>query len=363
MKNSFGNYVSVTLFGESHGSEIGCVIDSVAPGIEINEDEIALALAQRRPSGDYSTARRESDPFRIVSGVKDGFTEGTPLALLIPNSDQHSADYPDDAPARPGHADFAAREKYHGFEDRRGGGHFSGRLTAALVAAGAILNSALRQKGIVIGTHILRLAGLSDRPFSDPEREIPRLMNTPFPLLDETKREAMTAAILAAKEEGDSVGGILETCVVGMPSGVGEPWFDSMESCLAHALFSIPAVKGVQFGLGFGVADRKGSEVNDAFFVENNTVKTRTNHNGGINGGITNGMPLVFSLAVKPTPTIRRPQESVRIDSLESVTVASGGRHDPCIVHRAASVVNAVTAIVLYDSLTGRYGTDWFTEQ
>ena len=251
MKNTFGNQLSVTLFGESHGHEIGAVLDGIAPGISVDEEFIRRRLALRRPAGDgLSTARAEGDPFRIVSGVFEGKTTGTPLCLLIPNGDTHSRDY-NRGMARPGHADYTAECKYHGFQDYRGGGHFSGRLTAPLVAVGAILLSALAKKGITVGTHIASLAGIPDRPLSaDPTADLNRLNETQFPVLDEAAAGRMKEAIRSAAADGDSVGGILETAAVGMPAGVGEPWFDTVESLLSHALFGIPAVKGVEFGAG-----------------------------------------------------------------------------------------------------------------
>lgn len=361
MKNTFGNHISVTLFGESHGSSIGAVIDGLAPGIPVDETYVAAMLSRRRPSGSISTARQEPDPFVIESGVFEGHTTGTPVCIRIPNTDTRLCDYTRmDFKARPGHADYTARCKYHGYEDFRGGGHFSGRLTAALVAAGALVIPALERKGIYIATHISRLAGLNDRPFNDLSKDTACLHNTFFPVLDNTVAEPMQARILSAKAEGDSVGGVLETVVVGMPAGVGEPWFDTVESLLSHALFSIPAVKGVEFGDGFALADMTGSAANDALrMVDGGHVVTETNHNGGVNGGITNGMPLLFRCVVKPTPTINRTQDTVSLATGLNVELQAAGRHDPCIVHRAAVVVDCVTALVLCDMLSDRFGTDW----
>ena len=356
MKNTFGNAVSITLFGESHGPSIGIVLDGLAPGLFVDEAVIAEMLTRRRPSGDISTARQEQDAFVIESGVYNGKTTGTPICIRSPNVDTQSADYDvKDRLARPGHADMAANYKYHGYEDYRGGGHFSGRITAALVAAAGIVMPALEKKGIRIGTHIRRLAGVEDRSFENVADDIARLQ-IEFPVLDGSVKEAMQQRVLEAKADGDSVGGVLETAVCGVPAGVGEPWFDTVESVLSHALFSIPAVKGVEFGDGFAMADMRGSEANDAWCVGPVTV---TNHNGGINGGVTNGMPIVFRCAVKPTPTIAKEQDSVSIATGSEGKLTAKGRHDPCIVHRAAVVVDAVTALVLCDMLTGHYGTDW----
>ena len=358
MKNTLGTSVSVTLFGESHGAKIGAVLDGLAPGIPVDEALIAAQLEKRRPAGAISTARRERDAFEIVSGVFEGKTTGTPLAILIPNEDIRSGDYTRGA-LRPGHADYTAHVKYHGFEDYRGGGHFSGRITAALTAAGAVAIGALRGKGIEIGTHILKCAGIRDADFTDPDREIPRLNEMNFAVLDSAKGEAMRGAIEAAAKSGDSVGGVLETVVTGLPAGVGEPWFDTLESMLAHALFAIPAVKGVEFGGGFALADMMGSEANDAFALRDGRIVTKTNHNGGINGGISNGMPVCFRCAVKPTPSIALPQDSVDAEGTREETLALKGRHDPAIVHRARVVADSVAALVLCDALALRYGTDW----
>lgn len=360
MKNTFGNNISLTLFGESHGAMIGCVLDGLAPGLEVNEDSIRCQLSLRRPAGGIGTTRVETDQFQIVSGLKDGKTSGTPLCILIPNADVIEKDYVNlKNIARPGHADYAAYVKYHGFADGRGGGHQSGRLTAPIVAAGAILLDALRKKGVVIGTHIVRLAGISDRRFNDLQADLPLLNSRRFAVLDESAGKQMKAAILAAKQDGDSVGGILETAVYGLPAGLGEPWFDTLEGLLSHALFSIPAIKGVEFGEGFAMADLRGSAANDAFRVEDGKVVTATNRNGGINGGISNGMPLVFRCAVKPTPSIARPQQTVDYVNLTAREIQIQGRHDPAIVPRARVVVDSLSALVLADLLAAHFGTDW----
>lgn len=358
MKNTFGQSVAVTLFGESHGSEVGAVLDGLAPGLLIDEDFIRHQLSLRRPQGKISTARVEADEFRIVSGVFEGRTTGTPLCILIPNINTKSKDYTKGLP-RPGHADYTAECKYHGFQDYRGGGHFSGRITAALVAAGAIAISALRQNGILIGTHISRLASVEDRAFGDYLADIEALGDASFPVLDTVRGAEMKRRIEEAASEGDSVGGVLETAVIGLPSGIGEPWFDTVESVLSHALFSVPAVKGVEFGDGFALSDMRGSEANDGLRMENGRVITVTNHNGGINGGITNGMPVIFRCAVKPTPSIFIEQESVDLKAKQNATLSLQGRHDPAIVHRARVVVDSVTALVLCDLLALRFGTDF----
>lgn len=365
VKNTFGSSVTVTIFGESHGAELGVVIDGLAPGIPVSEAFIAHQLDLRRPSGKISTARQEADPFRIVSGVFQERTTGTPLTILIPNTSQHSKDYAATrALARPGHADYTAFAKYHGFEDYRGGGHFSGRVTAPLVAAGALCLQALQAKDVFIGTHVLQCGSARDTALSKDEEVLKQqlldLDQRVFATLNEHAAEEMRAEIEAAAAHHDSIGGVLETAVVGLPAGVGEPWFDSIESVLSHGLFSIPAVKGVQFGAGFDLSCGTGSQFNDAFrMAEGGRVVTETNNNGGINGGISNGMPLLFRCAVKPTPSIFQPQETVDFLHGQNATLQIQGRHDPAIIHRARVVVDSVVAIALCDLLSLRYGTDW----
>ena len=338
MKNTIGNSLTITLFGESHGKAIGAVIDGIASGIEVDEEYIASQLTRRRPKDALSTPRQEKDEFSILSGVFEGYTTGTPICITIPNADTHSSDYGEmQYKMRPSHADFTANCRYNGFQDYRGGGHFSGRITAALVAAGALVLPALNKKGIHINANILSIAG-------------------------ETTEEKRNEKILSAKADGDSVGGVLETAVTGVPAGVGEPWFDTVEGMLSHAIFSIPAVKGIEFGLGFDFADKTGSEVNDQMYVDGDTVKCYTNNNGGVLGGITNGMPIVFRAVIKPTPTIGKEQKTVDINTMTDTTLAARGRHDPCIVHRAAVVVESVTALVIADMLTSKYGTDWLAK-
>lgn len=360
MKNTFGNSVAITLFGESHGEYIGAVLDGLAPGIEVDKEYIAYMLTLRRPDGKISTPRKEKDEFRIVSGVVNKKTTGTPITILIPNENTNSSDYAQlTTVARPSHADYTAQCKYHGFQDSRGGGHFSGRITAALVAAGAICKAALEQKKIFIGTHVKRCGGVSDRDFGDLKSDIQLLGEKTFAVLDESCEEKMKDRILKAASEGDSVGGILETAVVGIPEGVGEPWFDSAESLLSHMMFSIPAVKGIEFGAGFEIAGMNGSSANDPFMIEDGKIVTEKNNNGGINGGITNGMPIVFRTAIKPTPTIFKPQNTVDFQNMTETVINPKGRHDPAIIHRARVVQDAATAIVLCDMLAMRFGTDW----
>lgn len=363
MKNTFGSSVAVTIFGESHGNMIGAVLDGLAPGIDVDENFIASQMELRKSVGSLSTARREADEVKIVSGVFNGKTTGTPITLIIENKDTRSKDYGKLAyKARPGHADYTAQMKYHGFQDFRGGGHFSGRITAGLVAAGAVAINALRKKGIYIGTHIFSCAGVFDRDFINLKDDINTLNSLDFAVLDENAKNEMMQKIEQAKRNGDSVGGRLETAVIGLPSGVGEPWFDTIESVLAHILFSVPAVKGVEFGDGFEIAEKYGSTANDEYYSENGSVCTKTNHNGGILGGITNGMPVLFRTAVKPTPSIYKEQNTVDLNTMQETTLQIKGRHDPAIVHRARVVIDSVTALVLCDQLALRYGTDWLAE-
>ena len=364
VKNVFGNSITLSLFGESHGEQIGVVIDGLAPGLDVDLDFMRKQLNLRKPHGKISTQRVETDEPHIVSGVFEGKTTGTPICILFENNNTKSKDYSKIKDMmRPGHADYTAIQKYHGFADYRGGGHFSGRITTPVVAAGAILIDALKKKGIQIGTHIKQCGMIQDKPFTNYEEEIPKVNELLFPVLDGKAAEEMHVYMEAAANEGDSVGGILETVVTGIPSGVGEPWFDSMESVLAHGMFSIPAVKGVEFGKGFAFAKMKGSEANDPFEMKDGKVQTKTNNNGGINGGITNGMPILFNTVIKPTPSIYKEQETVDINKMENVSYQIQGRHDPAIIHRARVVVDSMTAIVIADMLALRYGTDWLYEE
>lgn len=366
MNNTFGRYLTVTLFGESHGPAVGAVIDGLPAGVKIDEEYIRGQMEKRKSVSAVSTPRREADIPEFLSGVKNGYSEGTPIALVIRSSNIHRGDYAslEDIP-RPGHADYTGRIKYSGYEDRSGGGHFSGRLTAPLTAAGAVCLHMLEEKGILIGTHILEAAGVRDRAFSEAnlEEDI-RLSNGKlFAVLDDRAEQEMLEKLKRIAAEGDSAGGILETAVCGLEAGLGEPFFDSAESLLAHAMFSIPAVKGISFGAGFGFAPMKGSEANDPFSVKDGKVITLTNNNGGINGGITNGMPVLFQTAVKPTPSVSLPQRSVNMKTGEETEIRISGRHDPAVIHRARVVADSMTAIVLADLLLQRHGQLWFQEK
>lgn len=363
MKNTFGNSLTVTIFGESHGVEIGATLDGIAPGIKIDYDYINQALKVRRPYGSISTARIEPDEISIVSGIYNGYTTGTPLTLLIKNTNTNSSDYEKLAHTpRPGHADYTADCKYHGFQDYRGGGHFSGRITAPLVAVGAILRSALEKKGIKIASHISNLHGITDRKIEN-DSDIDVLKFKDFPVLDENAESKMKSEIERYAKEGDSVGGILESLITGIDAGVGEPFFDSMESVISHMLFSIPGIKGVEFGSGFLCADMLGSEFNDPFALDNGKIITLTNNSGGINGGITNGMPITVRSAVRPTPSVFKEQKTVDLANNSPIDLKISGRHDPAIIHRVRAVVDNALAIVIADMLITRYGTDFLSEK
>ena len=362
MKNSIGTSVILTVFGESHGPAVGVVLDGLAPGLPVDENRIAESLARRRPCGPADTARVERDDFRIVSGVYQGRTTGTPLTILIPNENVRSGDYAAfEHIARPSHADYAAQQKYHGFQDPRGGGHFSGRITAGIVAAGAICRQALEAKGICVATHILRLGDVEDAPFTDVASEAARIETKRFPLILDLEERA-EAVILAAKAERDSVGGVIQTGIGGLPAGLGEPWFDSLEGVLARAVFAIGGIKGVEFGDGFGLAGLRGSRANDPFRLRDGRVVTETNRSGGVNGGITNGMPVIFNMAVKPTPSISRVQRTVDFVEGKEVELELAGRHDPAIIRRICPVVTALVSVVLCDQLALRYGTDYLAQ-
>ena len=361
MKSVIGKNITLALYGESHGESIGVVVDGMPAGVKIDTDFISAQLDKRKPKGKISTQRHEADKFRITSGVFNGFSTGTPIHITIENNTQRSGDYQPQFP-RPSHADYAAHVKYNGFEDYRGGGHFSGRITAPLVAAGAIAIDVLKNKGITIGTHIKKCQHIEDREFAGYAEDIAICNSKYFATLDESVGTAMQQHIEAVGAQMDSVGGVLETCVFGLPAGVGEPYFNSLESVLSHYMFSIGGVKGIEFGKGFGFADCLGSTANDGFETDGKNVYTTTNNNGGINGGISNGMPVIFRVAVKPTPSIFQPQNTVNLETMENTQLEIKGRHDPAIFHRARVVVDSLTALALLDLLVQRYGERWLRE-
>lgn len=359
MSGIWGNNLKISIFGESHGNAIGINIDGLPAGIELDLDKIDKEMKRRAPGkSSISTSRNESDIPEILSGYFDGKTTGTPLCAIIRNSDTRSKDYGEVKNLmRPGHADYTGHIKYSGFNDYRGGGHFSGRITAPLVFCGAICKQILSKEGIEIGAHIKKIKNIEDKGFNYVDisrQELLNLQNLELPLLDLSKEEAIKNTILDAKNQGDSVGGIIECAVVGIDVGVGNPFFDSVESTLSHLLFSVPAIKGVEFGLGFDITDMYGSQSNDEMCYDGDTIKSKTNNNGGIVGGITTGMPIIFKVAIKPTPSISKQQNTVNIKDKKNDVLAIKGRHDPCIVQRAIPVIEAVTAIGIFDLMKGR---------
>lgn len=362
MSSEFGKVLKVSVFGQSHGAAVGVVIDGLPAGEELDLEELQRFLDRRRPGKDsLSTARAEEDVPEFLSGLENGRTCGAPLCAVIRNSGQRSGDYDElrDKP-RPGHADYAAFVKWKGFADMRGGGHFSGRLTAPLCVAGGIAKQILARRGVYVGAHLSAVGPERDDPFPlHPTKELfEEIAGKSFPVLDDGAGARMREAILAAKADLDSLGGVVECAAVGLPAGLGEPMFDGVENRLAAALFGIPAVKGVEFGAGFSAAAMRGSENNDPFAVEEGRIVTGTNHAGGILGGVTTGMPILLRAAFKPTPSIGREQRTVSLSRSENTTLTVHGRHDPCIAPRAVPVVEAVTACVLLDILLeGNHGT------
>ena len=357
MSSIYYGQLTVSLFGQSHAPGIGVTIDGLPAGEAIDLEELQAFLNRRAPGrGPWATTRKEEDRPEILSGLAGGYTCGAPLAALIRNTNTRSGDYDNlrDIP-RPGHADYTAQVKYGGFQDVAGGGHFSGRLTAPLCIAGGICKQILARKGIYVGAHIAAVGGIPDQSYDPVNLDRETLLapgGRDFPVLDPDAGARMQGAIAQAKEDLDSLGGLVECAVIGLPAGLGDPMLDGMENRIARLAFAIPAVKGVAFGAGFAVADRRGSQNNDPFyFDETGQVRTRTNHAGGILGGITNGMPLVFQAAVKPTPSIGQPQESVSLSRGENTTLVIHGRHDPCIVPRAVPCLEAAAAIAVYDAL------------
>lgn len=356
MSGICGLNIKLAIYGESHGRSIGIVLDGLPPGLPLDLEMISREMARRAPGQNaLSTARKETDAFEIQSGFFNGYTTGTPLCAMIKNSDQHSKDYSILADKmRPGHADYAGYIRYQGFNDYRGGGHFSGRITAPLVFAGAIAKQALAKYGINIGAHIFSIADIKEDSFCALGVEdslLEELSAKAFPVMDEAKGIAMQDKILEAKSSLNSVGGIIETIVQHLPAGIGAPYFDSLESRLSQALFSVPAVKAVEFGDGFDITTKTGAEANDELHFVEEKVIAYTNHNGGITGGITNGMPVIFRVGIKPTPSIAREQRTISLKDQVDTTLTIVGRHDPCIVQRAVPVIEAVTAWTIWDLL------------
>ena len=356
MSSEFGSTLRVGIFGQSHGRAVGVTIQGLPAGEAIDMAELEAFLERRRPGKSaLSTARVEPDRPVFLSGLLEGKTCGSPLCAILENLDARSRDYEEllDKP-RPGHADYAAFVKWGGAADLRGGGHFSGRLTAPLCIAGGIAKQILARRGVFAGAHLAAVAGILDDPFpAQPTNERFRAVaEKAFPVQDDAAGKRMQSAILAASKEGDSVGGVVECVAIGLPAGLGEPMFDGIENRLSAALFGIPAVKGVEFGDGFGAALLRGSEHNDPFRIdENGRITTETNHAGGILGGISTGQPIRLRAAFKPTPSIAKPQRTVSLSKMEDAELIVKGRHDPCVAHRAVPVVEAITALVLLDLL------------
>lgn len=357
MSGTWGRKFKITIFGESHGSHIGIVLDGVPSGTKIDMDSITQEMDRRAPGrNDISTARRESDCPEIISGIFEGVATGAPLTMIIKNKDHRSSDYSQVKDImRPGHADYSSREKYNAFNDYRGSGHFSGRITAGLVFAGAIAKQILEKEGIYISSHIASVKEIQDEKFSEKtlNKEVfKKLKKESLPLLDESKRDTIYKKIVKAKEEGDSLGGTVECSVIGLRAGIGDPFFESIESIISSIMFSIPSVKGIEFGSGFDISKMLGSEANDEFYYDlDDEIKTKTNHNGGINGGISNGMPIVFRLAIKAPSSILKKQRSINLKTKSNQDFELKGRHDPIIVPRVIPVIEACTAISILDFL------------
>ena len=354
MSSTYGDIIKLSIFGQSHGNAIGMTMDSIPAGLPVDLDKLQEFLNRRRPGqNDHSTPRREEDTPEFLSGIVNGYTCGAPIAAIIRNRNTRSADYTGlkDVP-RPGHADYTAQIKYNGYQDVAGGGHFSGRLTAALCIAGGLCKQWLELKGIRIGARISVIAGIGDDPlYLDWENPDLDAINKDFPVLNPEAGAKMQEEIAKAKADGDSVGGLIECIVTGLPAGLGDPMFGGMESRIAQIVYGIPAVKGLDFGTGFTGSYLRGSQNNDSFIIADGKIRTKNNRAGGILGGITNGMPLVFHTAIKPTPSISKPQQSVSFSRMEQQTLEVKGRHDPCIVPRAVPVIEAATAIAIYDAL------------
>jgi len=365
MGSVFGKTLKISVFGESHGTAIGVTIDNFPCGISVDMDFILKEMARRAPnSSPASTARREADVPKILSGVKDGITTGAPITMVIENTDAKSSDYsPFATTPRPGHADFTANVRYAGHQDPCGGGHFSGRLTAPIVFAGALCKLALSKDNIKIGAHLLQVGDVFDDQFTRSllnDALLDELRTKNRPIINSLADDAMDKLVRDTAAKGDSIGGVVECAVLNAPAGLGSPIFDAIESRLASFLFSIPAVRGVEFGAGFGAAFMNGSENNDEFYYDGDTIRTKSNNHGGALGGITTGMPVIFRTAFKPTPSIFKEQNTVDLSSGCDTTVTIKGRHDPCIAYRAVPVCESAAAIVLLDLYLEAYGYENF---
>ncbi len=364
MGSAWGNQLKISIFGESHGQGIGAVIDGFPAGFTFDQEFLAKEMSRRTPGqSTLTTSRREEDKPVILSGTLDGTTTGAPICIMIPNTDTRSKDYENlRTVPRPGHSDYTGQLRYRGHNDVRGGGHFSGRLTAPLVFAGALCKDFLRKKHLVeIGSHIYRVGPVEDQPFDlvTVDRELLlRLQGARLPLIDPSAEKRITELVETVRGEQDSIGGVIECAVVGVSKGIGSPMFQNVESRIASILYGVPAVKGVEFGTGFALSSMRGSEANDCYICENNTVRTRTNHNGGITGGITTGMPVILRAAIKPTPSIARRQTTINVATGMEEELQIRGRHDPCIAMRAHVVVEAAVAVAVMDLYLEAYGYD-----
>ena len=360
MSSFYGENIKLSIFGQSHGPAIGMTLDNIPAGLPVDMEALQAFLARRAPGQNaHSTSRKEADKPEFLAGIVDGYTCGAPIVAIISNANTRSGDYENlkDRP-RPGHADFTAQMKYKGFQDVSGGGHFSGRLTAPLCIAGGLCKQWLEGKGIRIGAHLKSVGKISDRSFDTVNPELSEVQND-FPVLSPDAGQQMRNAISDAKSQGDSLGGIIECAVTGLPTGLGDPMFGGMESRIAQIVYGIPAVKGVEFGAGFAASSMLGSENNDAFTMKDGQIQTVTNHAGGILGGITNGMPLLFSVAVKPTPSISKEQQTISLAGQQVTPLTVQGRHDPCIAPRAVPVVEAAAAIAVFDAYLAFCGSKW----
>ena len=354
MNGVWGNSIKISIFGESHGKAVGINIGGLPPGIQINMEQVLFEMNRRAPKSSLSTSRKEEDTPDILSGLYNNKTTGMPICAIIQNNNVYSKDYNNlKSLMRPSHSDYPAHIRYKGFNDYRGGGHFSGRLTAPLVFAGAICKQILGTQNIHIGSHISSIKNINDNSFdytNIPKELLKQLSYDEIPLINKLKENEIKDCIKNAKNDGDSVGGVIECAIIGVCAGIGEPFFASVESTLAQLLFSVPAVKGVEFGLGFDITKENASDINDELYYDNNKiVKTKTNNSGGIQGGITNGMPIVFKCAIKPTSSISKKQDTINLQTQQNDTIEIIGRHDPCIVHRAVPVVESVSAIGILD--------------
>ncbi|MBO5129650.1 MAG: chorismate synthase [Oscillospiraceae bacterium] len=359
MSSTYGENLKLSIFGQSHGPAIGMTLDGIPAGLPVDLDRLQEFLNRRAPGqNDWSTPRKEEDRPEFLAGLVDGYTCGAPIAAVIHNKNTRSGDYANlkDCP-RPGHADYTAQIKYGGFQDAAGGGHFSGRLTAPLCIAGGLCKQWLEEMGIRIGAQIACIGSVNDDFMDYVNPELERL-NPEFPVFNNYCAKEMKSVIAYARENHDSVGGIIRCAVTGLPAGLGEPMFGGVENRISQIVFGIPAVKAIEFGDIGPIGAVCGSDVNDNYVIENGKISTQTNHCGGILGGITNGMPVIFEVTIKPTPSISRPQQSVSLSKMETTTLEIKGRHDPCIVPRAVPVIEAAAAIAIYDLILGNTQTD-----